>query len=86
MKCCTDIHGQQRMSLADFGDSPTFHLAKPSGQNLNVVHYLKGYFGFFEVELCEVLIYSQCLTYSKWWSARSQFGESARSPSEQGQQ
>ncbi len=39
---------------------------------------LKGYFGFFEVGLCEVLIYSQCLTYSRWRSVHSQFGEAAR--------
>ncbi len=35
---------------------------------------------FFEVGLYEVLIYSQCLTYSRWQSAHSQFGESANVP------
>ncbi len=41
---------------------------------------LKGYFRFFEVRLSEVLIYSQCLTYSRWQSVCSQFGESAGVP------
>ncbi len=45
--------------------------------SLIVCHQLKGYFGFSEVGLYEVFIHSQCLTYSRWRSARSQFREPA---------
>ncbi len=46
---------------------------------IEVVQYLalNGYFGFFEVGFCEVLINCQCLTYSRCWSVHSQCGEPA---------
>jgi len=40
---------------------------------------LKGWFGSFEVGLYEVLIHSQYITYSRWWSAPPQFGEAGQS-------
>ncbi len=43
---------------------------------------LKGYFGFFEVELSEVLTHSQCITYSRGRLARSLFGEPAKVPAQ----
>ena len=46
----------------------------------------KGKFGLFEVGLYEVLIHSLCITYSRWRSARPQFGEAERSTSTEAKQ
>ncbi len=34
MKFCTGIHGPQRMNPTDLGDSLTFHVAPPAGQQV----------------------------------------------------
>ena len=39
-KCSTNIHVPCRMNLNDFGDPLTFHLAPPSGQNMNCSNIL----------------------------------------------
>ena len=59
------------------GESTTFISIRMRGGVVFAV--LKGYFRLFEMGLYEVLIHSQCFTFSRWRSACPQFGEAERS-------
>ena len=69
--------GETSLSDSEAGDTNTYmHTVE-----INYFLYLKRWLGLSEVRLHEVLIDSYCISYGRWQSTRSQFGEAERSTS-----